>query len=168
MAKDATYGSYLLDEDEFVAAVEECRFANAEFRHADHIRLAWIYVRRYGARQAEERILETIRRFAISQGHERKYHGTLTRAWLRLVATAQHLTPGATGFDDFIAKHGWLLDRSALTAFYSDSRLSSEAARSGWADPDRRPLPCVRPHGGSERLSDADGEYVRRPGLFLD
>ena len=56
MTNDATYGSYLLAEDEFVVAVEECRYANAEFRHADHIRLAWIYVRRYGARQAEERI----------------------------------------------------------------------------------------------------------------
>jgi hypothetical protein len=155
MTNDATYGSYLLGEDEFVAAVEECRYANAEFRHADHIRLAWIYVRRYGASQAEERIAETIRRFAISQGHERKYHGTLTRAWLRLVATAQHLTPRATAFDEFLAKHGWLLDRSALSVFYSGARLSSEAARGGWADPDRRPLPCVRADGGFDPISNA-------------
>ena len=147
MTNDATYGSYLLAEDEFVAMVEECRYANAEFRHADHIRLAWIYVRRYGARQAEERIAETIRRFAISHGQEKKYHGTLTRAWLRLVATAQYLTPRATTFDEFLAKHGWLLDRSALSAFYSGARLSSEAARSGWADPDRTPLPCLREGG---------------------
>jgi hypothetical protein len=140
---DATYGSYLFDEDGFVAAVEECRYAIAEFRHADHIRLAWIYVRRYGAGKAEKRIAETIRRFAISHGHEAKYHETLTRAWLRLVATAEHLTPTVTAFDDLLASHGWLLDRSALSAFYSDMRLSSEAARHRWADPDRRPLPCV-------------------------
>ena len=142
MANDATYGSGLLAEDEFVAVVEGCRYTNAEFRHADHIRLAWIYVRRYGARQAEERIAATIRRFAISQGHETKYHETQTRAWLRLVATAQHLTPTVTAFDDFLTKHGWLLDRSALSAFYSRAHLSSEAARRGWADPDQMPFPA--------------------------
>ena len=147
MANDATYGSCLLAEDEFVAVVEGCRYANAEFRHADHIRLAWIYVRRHGARQAEERIAATIRRFAISLGHETKYHETQTRAWLRLVATAQHLTPTVTAFDDFLTKHGWLLDRNALSAFYSSSHLSSEAARRGWADPDQMPFPCLSPGG---------------------
>ena len=145
MANDATYGSCLLAEDEFVAVVEGCRYTNAEFRHADHIRLAWIYVRRYGARQAEERIAATIRRFAISQGHETKYHETQTRAWLRLVATARHLTPTVTAFDDFLTQHGWLLDRSALSAFYSSAHLSSEAARRGWADPDQMPFPCLSP-----------------------
>ncbi len=141
MRNDASYGSYLMGEDEFAAAVEENRYANAEFRHSDHIRLAWIYVRRYGARQAEERIAEAIRRFAISHGHEGKYHETLTRAWLRLVAAALKLTPGVTTFDEFLGKHGWLLDRSALSAFYSGMRFSDENARRGWVDPDRMPLP---------------------------
>lgn len=141
MSNDASYGSYRMGEDEFVAAVEENRYANAEFRHADHIRLAWIYVRRYGARQAEERIAETIRRFAISRGDESKYHETVTRAWLRLVAAALKLTPGMTAFDEFLGNHGWLLDRSALSAFYSSVRLSGEIARRGWADPDRMSLP---------------------------
>lgn len=143
MSNDSTCGSRLLGEDEFAEAIEQCRYTNAEFRHADHIRLAWIYVRRYGARMAEERIIETIRRFAASQGHESKYHETQTRAWLRLVASAAHLTPAITAFDEFIARHGWLLDRDALSAFYSSPRLSSDAARHEWIDPDRRPLPRV-------------------------
>lgn len=143
MAHDPTYGSYLLSEDEFVAAVEECRYPNAEFRHADHIRLAWIYLRRCGLRQAEERVLETIRRFATSLGHERKYHETMSRAWVRLVAVAAHATPKITAFDEFLAKHKWLLDRGALSAFYSGACLKTEAARQGWAEPDKRPLPCA-------------------------
>jgi hypothetical protein len=142
-----------MGEDDFVAAVEESRYANAEFHHADHLRLAWIYVWRYGAREAEERIAETIRRFAISHGHESKYHETLTRAWLRLVAAALKLTPGATTFDEFLGKHGWLLDRSALSAFYSGMRLSSEVARCGWADPDRMPLPYSCADGGFDLVA---------------
>ena len=141
MADDATYGSCLLDDDEFVAAVEGCRYANA-FRHADHLRLAWIYVGRYGAREAEERIVATIRRFAISHGHETMYHDTQTRAWLRLVATAHHLTPTMAAFDEFLTKHGWLLDRNVLSAFYSRSHLSSEVARRRWVDPDQCHFPA--------------------------
>jgi len=146
MTNSASYGSCLLDEDEFVAAVEQARYPNGEFHHPDHIRLAWIYVRRYGPHQAEERITRTIRRFATSLGHEAKFHDTMTRAWLRLVAAAQQLTPGIVDFDSFLAKHAWLLDRSALSAFYSDARLSSEQARRQWVEPDRNPLSLAALH----------------------
>jgi hypothetical protein len=149
MENDAAYGSCMLSEDAFVTAVEQGRYANAEFRHADHLRLAWIYLQRYGTQEAEERIAETIRRFAIGQGHEGKYHETMTRAWLRLVAAARQLTPEAV-FEDFLRGHGWLLNRGALATFYSDARLSSEAARRAWAAPDRRPLPWDNADGGTD------------------
>lgn len=143
MESDFIYGSHLLTEDEFIRAMEECCYPNAQFRHADHIRLAWIYLRRYGLRRAEKRVSETIHRFATSLGHEQKYHGTLTRAWVRLVAVAAHATPKITAFDEFISKHAWLLDRSALSAFYSGACLKTDAARHGWVEPDKRPLPCA-------------------------
>ena len=142
MTDRVDYGSCSLGEDEFVAAVEETRYPNAEFHHPDHLRLAWVYVRRYGPLEAEERITRTIRRFAASLGHEEKYHETMTRAWLRLVAAAEQLTPNLNSFDDLLAKHAWLLDRSALSAFYSGDCLSNAVARCVWAEPDRRPLPC--------------------------
>jgi len=141
MTNSASYGSLSLSDEEFVAAVEGAQYPHAEFHHPDHIRLAWIYVRQDGVLPAEERIARTIRAFATSHGHESKYHETVTRAWLRLVAAAHRLTPEVTAFDVFLAKHGWLLDRGALSAFYSGSRLGSEEAKDGWADPDRRPLP---------------------------
>jgi len=143
MSSATTYGSCLFSEDEFVSKVEGCCYPNAEFKHADHIRLAWIYLRRYGLERAEERIAVTIRRFAASLGHQEKYHETVTRAWLRLVATAQCATPEAASFEDFIEKHGWLLERTALSAFYTKACLSSEVARRQWVEPDRRPLPCA-------------------------
>lgn len=156
MTDGSDYGSRSLGDDEFVAAVEETRYPNGEFHHPDHLRLAWIYVRRYGAHLAEQRIAETIRRFATRHGHESKYHETLTRAWLRLVATAQRLTPEVTGFDPFLARHGWLLDRDALSPFYSEVSLSSERARSAWADPDRRSLPCLRGDASLDLVSKTE------------
>lgn len=141
MATTLAYGSHLLNEDEFVSKVEGCCYQNAEFKHADHIRLAWIYLRRYRPESAEERIIATIRRFATSVGHAEKFHETMTRAWLRLVASAHFATPEAASFEDFIEKHGWLLERNALSPFYTSAHLSSEAARRQWVEPDRRHLP---------------------------
>jgi hypothetical protein len=151
----AQYGSWAMAEDEFVERVEACRYPNDQFHHGDHIRLAWIYVRRYGSREAGERISATIKGFARSLGHEKKYHETLSRAWLRLVAVAQQATPKIILFDEFLAKHGWLLDRGALSAFYTGARLGTDAARSGWVEPDKRPLPCACAEGCLDRAAKA-------------
>ncbi|MBV9609285.1 MAG: hypothetical protein JO187_06990, partial [Acidobacteria bacterium] len=117
------------DDDSFVADVEACCYPGDRFTHVDHIRLAWIYLRRYGAETAAERIRTTIQRFAHSLGQDDKYHETITQGWLRLVAAAARLTPELTSFDKFIEKHGWLLDRDALKVFYTPERLASEEAK---------------------------------------
>ena len=135
------YGSFEFDDDRFLAAMESGSYPAEKFKHADHIRLAWIYVRRYPAQAAAARISNTIRQFAVRIGKEQKYHETITRAWLRLVEVAQRATPELTAFDDFLIKHAWLLDRDRLNAFYSSECLSSEHARTHMVAPDRHPLP---------------------------
>jgi hypothetical protein len=139
----ALYGSRGWTDDEFVSQFEACRYPNSEFRHADHIRLAWIYVRRYGVMRAEQKIAFSIRSFAASLGHPEKYHDTITRAWLRLVGTASRQTPRIENFDRFIAAHAWLLEQDSLAAFYSRELLASEAARNRWREPDLQALPCA-------------------------
>jgi hypothetical protein len=134
-------GSVGLEEDEFIDRFERCEYPNEMFKHPDHIRLAWSYIRRFGADAAEIRIAVSIRRFAASLGHEEKYHETITRGWLRLVNAAYLTTPCASDFSQFIASHLWLLDRKALLGFYSEELLKSDAARSSWVEPDLRPLP---------------------------
>src|SRR5215813_8520772 len=137
----AEYGSRGLDDRDFVRRVEACDYPNDRFTHADHLRLAWIYVRDAGPESAEARIVETIRRFARSLDHPEKFHETMTRGWLRLVAVAEAATPGLDDFDEFLAAHVWLLNRQALAPFYSHDLMRSDAARLGFVPPDRRPLP---------------------------
>jgi hypothetical protein len=141
MTAPALYGSRDWNEDEFVSEFEACRYPNSQFRHADHVRLAWIYLCRYGMAEAEQRIAGSIRRFAASLGHPEKYHETITRAWLRLVSTAWRQTPEAKSFDRFIASHSWLLEQDSLGAFYSRELLASDSARTSWREPDRHVLP---------------------------
>jgi hypothetical protein len=37
-----------MTDEEFLRAFEACELSNGCFHHRDHIRLAWIYVHRYG------------------------------------------------------------------------------------------------------------------------
>lgn len=121
--------------------MERCVFPNADFHHAEHVRLAWHYVRVYGERGGTTRMRETILRYATSLGHAEKYHETATVAWMRLVAAAVRLTPRHEGFAEFAAAHPWLLNRDALAAFYSAGAMASAEARAGWVEADLGPLP---------------------------
>jgi len=136
------YGSAGWDEDAFVQAFEACDYPPEKFRHADHIRLAWIYLRRYGAERAQGRIRTSIRNFATSVGHAPKYHETITLAWLRLVEAAYTATPELTDYVAFVSQHPTLLDKNALLPFYSPQVLASDEARHQWIAPDLKPLPA--------------------------
>jgi hypothetical protein len=36
-----------MNDDEFLATFEACTLSNQEFHHADHVRLAFLYLRRF-------------------------------------------------------------------------------------------------------------------------
>jgi len=129
------------DDATFAGHVESCRIPGSAFRHADHIRLAWIYLRGHDHGEAEARMRESIRRLAAHAGAPQKYHETLTVAWMRLVAVAIALSPKAATFAEFSRSHPWLFDKDAVLAFWSRERIMDGAARARWVDPDLRPLP---------------------------
>ena len=127
-----------MTDEEFARAFESCETAEACFHHRDHVRLAWIYCRRYGAEEAEVRIAEAIRRFAAHVGKAEKYHQTITIAWMRLVASAARMGDG--DFEEFARRNPGLLKKSALGEYYSEAVLRSEAARGGFVEPDLKAL----------------------------
>jgi hypothetical protein len=106
-------------DSEFLAAFENCSLAS--FHHRDHIRMALLYVERYGLEEGTRRAVEGIQHFAAHAGQSQKYHHTMTLAWMRLAAQ--------------------LLDKNALDAYYSVDLLRSTQAREGWVEPDLNPLP---------------------------
>jgi hypothetical protein len=138
-------GTLHLNDEEFVEAFESCRLPAAQFHHADHIRLAWIYLGRMSAPEAAERMAESIRRFAAHNGMPEKFHVTMTRAWARLVAAARERTPPTASFSEFVSAHPHLLDKDSLLKHYSKDRLESPAARASWLEPNLIPLPKATP-----------------------
>jgi hypothetical protein len=125
-----------LTDEEFAAAVEGCTLSPDFFAHADHVRLAWMFIREQPIELASLRMAMAIRCYATSLGAAEKYHETITRAWMQLVADAVENAPPNESFEDFMARCPDLFDKGRLNAHYSAELLASDAARSAWIEPD--------------------------------
>ena len=133
-------GTAPLSDEAALQAFEACQLDPAKFHHDDHIRLAWLCVQRYGAREAELKLLAGLRQFAQRAGVPQKFMHTTTIAWTRLVAAAQSSSPTTNNFSEWIQSHSELLDRNLLARHYSPGQLETLQARSGWVEPDLAPL----------------------------
>jgi hypothetical protein len=132
--------------DELMAEVTA---ANERFGHRAHLHLTWLAVRRVGLPAAIDLISDGIRRTARYAGMPQKYHATVSRAWVELVAHHTDETPG--GFTAFAERNPALLDKRLLTRFYRSATLASPRARTGWVEPDLAAFPWQNPHQTSPR-----------------
>jgi hypothetical protein len=136
-----TTGTADLDDAELVAAVEGLTLGSDRFRHYDHVRLAWILLRGADLEAATDRMARALRRFAVHHGGDAsRYHDTVTRAFMHLVAAHDAAWPAAD-FPTFARSNTELFDPRVLGAYYSPALLESGLARTSWVPPDRRPLP---------------------------
>jgi hypothetical protein len=107
------------------------------FGHRQHINLAWDAVQRYGMPDAIDKVCGRLQQLAAYQRAPQKYHHTVSRAWVELVAHHASAAP----FDKFIADYPALLDKRLLARHYRSTTLASEEARVGWVAPDLCPFP---------------------------
>ena len=130
----------------------------AEWDHAAHLAVATYYLSLLGEiGPALSRTRAGILRFNALHGIEQRvdsgYHETLTVCFVRLVA-ARLAEPGApSGLADRVA---WvqerLQDERVVLEHYSRPLINSWDARTGWVEPDLRPLPAHAPTtGGATR-----------------
>jgi hypothetical protein len=126
----------MTSDDEFLRAFFSGRLPNSEFHHRDHLRLAWLAVRRHGAGAAEEIVAGGIQKFAEQHSHGPLYHDTMTRFWVRLVAHAVSDRPEIADFDEFLVAYPLLLDKNTPLRHWSREALFGPQARAAWREPD--------------------------------
>jgi hypothetical protein len=126
----------MMTETEFVQRFEDCTLPNGAFHHRDHIRLAWLYLRRYPALEALTRFAEGLKRFAAAHGHPGLYHETITWAYLFLIR--ERMADEET-WEDFTVRNPDLLTwkPSILDDYYEKETLFSDRARRIFVLPDR-------------------------------
>jgi hypothetical protein len=130
------------EDEAFVADFHAGRIANQNFHHRDHLRLAWVQIRRLGLVRATDAVTHGIRRFATEHGSGDRYHDTMTRFWLRVVGLGIRLHPDLT-FDELMAAEPHLLDKGLPFRHWTRASMGSDSARHQWVEPDLLPMPAA-------------------------
>ncbi len=125
-----------LSDEQFLAAFHDCRLKNSEFRHADHLRLAWLHLHRGPLEMALANVRAGIHKFAQHHNATGLYHETITTAWVRLLSTHHEAEFG----EFLIANERWL-SKELLHRFWTPELLAGDKARRQWVPPDRCALP---------------------------
>ena len=127
-----------MNDHEFVDAFEACAIAGADFHHADHVRLAWIYLREHPLIEAIERFTTSLQRFARHHGVPALYHETITWAYLLLIHERMQRNVALRDWESFKAANPDLFDRrpSILERYYAPETLNSDLARRIFILPD--------------------------------
>jgi hypothetical protein len=128
-----------MSDEEFMASFESGSLANESFHHADHVRMAFLYLCRYPAIEALDRFSTALVRFATAHGKPQLYHETITWAFLFLIRERLTRAGCRPSWDELAASNADLLDwkNNILKNYYRAETLSSELARGTFVFPDR-------------------------------
>jgi len=118
-----------MTDQEFLRALENCELPESDFRHAAHLRAAYLYLLETDFAVALERIRRAIRNYATHLGKPDRYHETITVAYVALVQ--QHICERGNGggWVAFARDNSELFQPGLLRQFYPQAQLESEMAR---------------------------------------
>jgi len=137
---DAPAGPHGSRDPELAAILPGITGPTGQFRHRQHINLAFYAVRRYGMPDAVGKICTWIRQIAAYERAPQKFHNTVSRAWVEVVAYHVAADPDCADFEAFARRNPALLDKRLLSRHYRSSTLAAEPARRGWVAPDLLPF----------------------------
>jgi len=129
-----------LDDAELVMRFEALAIAPPEFRHVEHVRLAYAMLRGSDFGDAAVRFRRALRRFAEAAGAGDKFHETLTWAYLAVIARRMAEDPAVTSSQVLLARHADLLDHrgGAVARHYDVAAVTaSPLARAVFVLPER-------------------------------
>jgi hypothetical protein len=124
-------------DDELLAAFCDTSLPSEAFHHEQHVRVAWLFVTRYGMPEALREFPIALKRFADAKGATTLYHTTITWAYLLLIHERQAREP-AIDWPAFAASNRDLLQwkPSVLDRLYAPGTLTSELAKRVFVVPD--------------------------------
>ncbi len=133
------------DDEFFLEQFEAGLWPLEKWHHDQHLKLAYLYLRRHPFETALTRIREKIKAHNhvhnLPEGLTSGYHETMTQAWLRLVYfTLCEYGPAETA-DAFYESCPQLSQKKVLRLFYSRELFMSPRAKIEFLEPDLTPLP---------------------------
>jgi hypothetical protein len=128
-----------MKDEEFLSAFEACTLQ--EFHHRDHIKVTYLYLRRYRLDEAITKVSAGLQALATAGNApvddlEKGYHETMTQAWVRLVHLTMSGGEVAESADAFCDQQPQLMQKTRLELFYSRERLMTWKAKREFVEPD--------------------------------
>jgi len=129
-----------MTDEELMRGLEETSLAADAFHHTEHVRAAFLYLRRYPLLQALEKLSAGLRNLAAAHGKAHRYHQTITWAYLFLIHERIARSAADLEWKDFAAQNEDLLNWSdnILRRYYREETLKSDLARQVFLLPDHR------------------------------
>jgi hypothetical protein len=126
-------------EPELIAQFESGSLPPSAFRHADHVHMAFAYLRQYPVLEALERFSIALQRFAQLHGKPNLYHQTITWAYVFLIHERIVRAGHPQDWEEFVQAHPDLLTwkNGILTKYYAEETLQSNLARREFLFPDK-------------------------------
>ena len=128
----------LADED-LLRRFEDATLPASSFHHREHVRVAWLYLRREEPAGALSLFSAGLKRFAAANGAAGLYHETITWAYLLLIRERMERAGGGSTWEEFAQRNPDLLGwkPSILDRYYRPETLGSDLARRTFVMPDR-------------------------------
>lgn len=131
-----------IDDREFQAQFEACKFPPGDFDHRAHVRLAYVYLCNHDVDAACDLMKSSLLRFLDHLGVDPvKYHETLTRAWVLAVRHFMEKVEASDSAESFMNTDPRMLDTEIMLTHYSTDLLFSEEARLRFVEPNVSPIP---------------------------
>lgn len=129
----------MLSDQQFIKEFEQLSLNPAYFNHLGHVRITWLYLNQHPIEQATEKVVSGIRQYATSLGAPDKFHMTMTRALVTIIANRCQSIANLS-WNEFIEANQDLVNdaKTLLSVYYSDAALESEIARKQFVQPDKK------------------------------
>jgi len=128
-----------MNDSEWMEAFERCTLPIGTFHHAEHVKMAFLYVQKFAPLEAIGRFSSDLTRFATTHGKPNLYNETITWAFLLLIRERLARGKSSQTWSEFAASNKDLLrrDDNILKKYYHPETLTSGLAKSVFLFPDK-------------------------------
>lgn len=128
-----------MNELEWMQVFEDSALPNESFHHADHVKMAFLYLQKYPPLEAMSRFSSALTRFAEANGKPNLYNETITWAFLLLIRERLARANASQTWAPFSEANPDLLtwNTNILKKYYLPETLASPLAKKVFLFPDK-------------------------------
>src|SRR5260370_28102257 len=99
-----------MSDQEFIERFENCTLPAEGFHHREHVKVVWLYLRRYPLIETLTRFSESLKRFATANGKPNLYHDTITCAYALLINERMERNGRTQSWEEFATTNDDIFD----------------------------------------------------------